>query len=71
VRNNSRKSCTKASNTPAFSQRWVWSYTTFHGGRSCGINRQLAPARASQRKPLKTSRRLCSRCGAASLIKVK
>jgi ribosomal protein S27AE len=33
--------------------------------------RHVAPARTSQRKPLKISRKECVRCGAASVIKVK
>jgi hypothetical protein len=41
------------------------------GGRSLGINRHGVSARTSQRSPLNTSRRLCTRCGAASVIRVK
>lgn len=70
-RSSMRRSCTMLSNTPAFSQRWVWSSTTCHGGKSFGIIRQGAPARMIQRSPLKTSRNGYSRWGASSVIKVK
>jgi hypothetical protein len=41
------------------------------GGRSCGIMRQCAPVRTSQRHPLKTSRKGWSRCGASCAINVR
>ena len=69
-RNNARKSSTMASNTPALSQRWLCWYTVCQGGKSCGIIRQEAPARTIQRRPLKTSRKLWSRCGASSVMGV-
>ena len=56
---------------PAPIQCWVCWYTLYQGGRSLGIIRHGAPARTIQRNPLKTSRKLCSRCGASSVIKVK
>src|SRR6266516_1484943 len=70
-RKSTRKSSTIASKTPALSHRWVCWYTAAHGGKSCGIMRHCAPVRTSQRKPLNTSRRGCSRCGASSVIKVR
>jgi hypothetical protein len=44
-RSTTRRSCTIASNTPAFSQRCVCWYTISHGGRSLGNIRHVAPLR--------------------------
>jgi hypothetical protein len=70
-RNTARRSCPMASNTPAVSQRWLCWSTGGHGGRSCGSIRHAAPARTIQRRPVKTSRKRCSRWGASSVMWVK
>ena len=52
-------------------QRLVCWYTVCQGRRSLGIIRHGAPIRTIQRKPLNTSRKLCSRCGASSFANIR